>query len=80
MNRVHAVIALIKARHSIGAETDATMEMWNNIAIFKEFDREGDERMIDIVLVELEKRKDAEWLGEYYPSSPFFHCVLANMR
>ena len=64
------MVALIKARHSIGAETDATMEKWDNIAIYKEFDRDSDERKKDIVLVELEKRKDGEWLREYLPS-PF---------
>ena len=69
------MIALIKARHSIGAETGATMEKWNNIAIYKEWDRESDERKKDIVLVELEKRKDGDWLGQYYLSKPLLTKV-----
>lgn len=59
-----AIKSIIEARHKIGAETKDTLEKWNNIEIYKIWDRESDARKKDIVLIELEKRKDGAFVGQ----------------
>ena len=42
------------------------MERWKSLQIFKVWDREPDKRKRDQVCVELWKRKDRDWLSEFF--------------
>ncbi|KAG7006062.1 hypothetical protein G7Y79_00016g040470 [Physcia stellaris] len=61
--RVQALVTLIEARHSIGAETEATLKLWKQIETAKELRRVADARKTDLVLVALEQRRDREFLS-----------------
>ena len=53
----------MEARQSINAETTRMLEKWTDIEMYKIWDRESDARKKDIALIELEKRKDKEFVG-----------------
>lgn len=71
--RVQAVVTLIEARHSIGAETEATLKLWKQIESAKELRRVADARKTDLVLVALEQRRDRQFLG-----LPHFHVLKSQ--
>lgn len=72
-SRVQAVVTLIEARHSIGAETEATLKLWKQIETAKELRRVADARKTDLVLVALEQRRDREFL-----SGPAIFCIASK--